>query len=162
MFPRGGKGIRRGGLGLAVAAAGIGAAVALAGCASLKDTDTSDAKPAASATASPAPSAGSASQGADAGKDPGCTQALQAISQHGPSLVKLAAEGRGAIRKATVQVLVDGLDTAADAAGSPQTKQGIQRVANDYDDFFDLTDKATTIPLSTLLKDSTALEFMCR
>ena len=76
--------------------------------------------------------------------------------------MKLAAEGRGAIRKATVQVLVDGLDTAADAAGSPQTKQGIQRVANDYDDFFDLTDKATTIPLSTLLKDSTALEFMCR
>jgi hypothetical protein len=72
------------------------------------------------------------------------------------------SQGKQAVSKATARILVDGLDGAADAAGSPQSKQTIQRLADDYVDFFRLTDEAETIALSTLLKDATALEFLCR
>ena len=58
---------------------------------------------------------------------PGCTRALQDVSHFGPSTVKLLAEtSRKALTKAGVQLLVDGLDGAADAAGTPQAKQAIK------------------------------------
>lgn len=153
MSVHGGRGKRERIRGLAIAAAGAGLALVLAACSSSGDINASDTKPLPGA--SPSHSGGAAG-------DPGCTDALRAISEHGPSAVELMAKGRGALRKAAVQVLVDGLDAAADAAGSPQTKQTIQKVADDYNAFFRLTDDATTIPLTTLLKDSTTLEFICR
>lgn len=123
--------------------------LALAGC-SPDATNTSDEKPAA-ATAS-----------ANGSADPGCSAALRAVSEYGPSTVKLLAEGREAVTKAAVQLLVDGLDGAADAANSTRTKSAIRTLADAYDDYFDLTTDAVAIPLSTLLKDTTDLEFVCR
>jgi hypothetical protein len=75
--------------------------------------------------------------------------------------VKLVADGREAIAKAAVQLLVDGLDSAANAADSPQVKQGIQTLANAYIDYFNLTTDAVSIPLSLLLKDTADLEVLC-
>ena len=124
----------------------------LTGCSSLGASNTSDEKPAA-ATSAPATKAGG---------DPGCSAALQALGKYGPSTVKLLADGREAVTKAAVQLLVDGLDGAADAADSPQTKHAIKTLADAYDDYFDLTTDAVAIPLSTLLKDTTELEFVCK
>lgn len=125
------------------------ASLALAGCSSLDGaTNASDAKPAAGTSSAAA--------------DPGCTDALRTISTYGPSTVKLLADGREALNKAGVQLLVDGLDGAADAASSPQAKQDIRTLANAYDDYFDLTTDAVAIPLSTLLKDTANLEIICR
>jgi len=161
---------RRGGHGpvgsgvLVLGAAGgavLATSLTLAGCSSLgSTTNTSDAKPAA-ATATAAASAKASSTATGSG-DPGCGSALHAISEYGPSTVKLLAEGREAVTKAAVRLLVDGLDGAADAANSPQTKQAIRTLADAYDDYFDLTTDAVAIPLSTLLKDTTQLEFVCR
>lgn len=123
------------------------AALLLVGCSSL-----SDAKPVAATSATPATSTA----------DPGCSAALQDVGKYGPSTVKLLAEGREAVTTAAVQLLVDGLDSAADSANSPQTKQAIQTLANAYVDYFDLTTDAVAIPLSTLLKDTADLEFVCR
>jgi len=136
-----------------------GVAFGAAGCASIGSTaNASDAKPAAASTgASPRQSTG-----AQDGADPGCTRALQEVSHYGPSTVKLLADGRKALTKAGVQLLVDGLDGAADAAGTPQAKQAIKTLADAYDDYFNLTTDATAIPLSLLLKDTTDLEFVCR
>ena len=136
-----------------IGAALLGAsAVALAGCSSLGDTaNTSDAKPVSTASAT----AGSGSA------QSGCDAALNDISTYGPSTVELLAKGREALNKATVQLLVDGLDAAADAANSPQAKHDIQNVANDYDDFFNLTTDAQAIPVSVLLKDTVDLKFVC-
>jgi hypothetical protein len=129
-----------------------GSAVALAGCSSLDDTtNTSDAKPVSTASAT----AGSG------GGQSGCDTALKDISTYGPSTVELLAKGREAVNKATVQLLVYGLDSAADTADSPQAKQDIQNVANDYDDFFNLTTDAQAIPVSVLLKDTVDLKFVC-
>lgn len=126
---------------------------AAAGCASLGRTaDASDTNQATAA-------AGVATT--HSGTDPGCTSALNAISTYGPSTVKLVADGREAIAKAAVQLLVDGLDSAANAASSPQVKQGIQTLANAYIDYFNLTTDAVAIPLSLLLKDTADLEVLC-
>ena len=138
-----------------------GTALALAGCSSLGSTSTtSDATPAAagvtSAAGTPAAQAGGSS------KDPGCTDALHDVSTYGPSTVKLLAEGRETLNKAAVQLLVDGLDGAADAANSPQAKQDIKTLADAYDDYFNVSTDATSIPLSTLLKDTADVEFICR
>ena len=138
-----------------------GTALALAGCSSLGSTSTtSDATPAAagvtSAAGTPAAQAGGSS------KDPGCTAALHDVSTYGPSTVKLLADGRESLNKAGVQLLVDGLDGAADAANSPQAKQDIKTLADAYDDYFDLTTDVVAIPLSTVLKDTANVEFVCR
>lgn len=138
----------------------IGAALilaALSGCAST----LTDAKPAAATTAAPSTS-NTATTATNDGADPGCTAALKDISKYGPSTVKLLAEGREAVATAAVQLLVDGLDSAADAANSPQTHQAIETLATAYVDYFDLTTDAVAIPLSTLLKDTANLEFVCR
>jgi len=128
--------------------------LALAGCSSLGSTaNTSDAKPAATSAAATT----SAASG-----DPGCDSALHDVSTYGPSTVKLLADGREALNKAGVQLLVDGLDGAANAASSPQAKQDIKTLADAYDDYFDLTTDAVAIPLSALLKDTANLEFACR
>jgi hypothetical protein len=126
---------------------------AAAGCASLGRT--ADASDTSGATAA----AGVATGGN--GTDPGCKSALNAISTYGPSTVKLVADGREAIAKAAVQLLVGGLDSAANAADSPQVKQGIQTLANAYIDYFNLTTDAVSIPLSLLLKDTADLEVLC-
>lgn len=131
--------------------------LALAGCSSLGAANTSDERPAAATSAAATKTASAAGSA-----DPGCDAALRAISEYGPSTVKLLAEGREAVTKAAVRLLVDGLDGAADAADSPGTKQAIRTLANAYDDYFDLTTDAVAIPLSTLLKDTTDLEFVCR
>jgi hypothetical protein len=124
-----------------------------AGCSSLGESTTaSDATPAAAASSA----ATTGSSG-----DPGCDQALSDVSRYGPSTVKLLADGREAVTKAAVSLLVDGLDGAADAAGTPQTKQAIHTLATAYDDYFDLTTDAVSIPLSTLLKDTADLEVVC-
>lgn len=123
------------------------AALFLAGCSSL-----SDAKPVAATSGTSTTSTA----------DPGCTAALQDVSKYGPSTVKLLADGREAVATAAVQLLVDGLDSAAYSANSPQTKQAIQTLANAYVDYFNLTTDAVAIPLSTLLKDTADLEFVCR
>ena len=142
---------RRGGI--LLLGGGIGAsALLLAGCSSI---GLSDANPAAATSATASASASSS------GADPGCTAALQDVSKYGPSTVKLLADGREAVTTAAVQLLVDGLDSAADSANSPQTKQAIQTLANAYVDYFDLTTDAVAIPLSTLLKDTADLEFAC-
>jgi hypothetical protein len=147
---------RRGGI--LLIGGGVAAASLLAGCAS---NGLSDAQPVAAATASAAGSAsGTAAGGGSA--DPGCTAALHDVSQYGPSTVKLLADGREAVAKAAVQLLVYGLDSAADAASTPQARQAIETLANAYVDYFDLTTDAVAIPLSTLLKDTTDLEFVCR
>lgn len=117
----------------------------LTGCSS----PLSDAKPAAATSAT------------SSGADPGCTAALQDISKYGPSTVKLAAEGRNALSAAGVQLIVDGLDGAAVAANSPQSRQAIQNLANAYNDYFNLSTDVVAIPLSTLLKDTADLEFVC-
>ena len=131
-----------------------GAASALAGCSSLGSTaNASDDRPAASTS-----SANTSSDGAD----PGCTDALHTVSTYGPSTVKLLADGRESLNKAGVQLLVDGLDGAADAANSAQAKQDIRTLANAYDDYFNLTTDAVAIPLSALLKDTVNLEVICR
>jgi hypothetical protein len=155
-----GQGRRRSNSRILIGAAVLGAsAVALAGCSSLSDTaNTSDAKPVSATTSAP-PSASAAASSASG--DSGCTSALHDISTYGPSTLKLLADGREALNKASVQLLVDGLDLAADAANSPRAKQDIQNVANDYDDYFNLTTEAQTIPLSTLLKDTADLKFVC-
>ena len=135
-----------------LALAGL-ATFAVAGCSSLgASTTASDATPAAAA-ASATPTGGSS--------DSGCDQALSAVSHYGPSTVRLMADGRESVTKAAVQLLVDGLDGAADAAGTPQTKQAIQTLATAYDDYFDLTTDAVAIPLSTLLKDTADFEVAC-
>ena len=137
-----------------------GTGLALAGCSSLgSTTNTSDAKPASSATSAAAtPTA----QSSGSSSDPGCDSALRDVSTYGPSTVKLLADGREALNKAAVQLLVDGLDGAADAASSPQAKQDIKTLADAYDDYFDLTTDAVAIPLSTLLKATANVEFICR
>ena len=138
-----------------------GTALALAGCSSLGSTSTtSDATPAAAGGTSAAgtPTA----QDSGSGKDPGCTDALHDVSTYGPSTVKLLADGRESLNKAGVQLLVDGLDGAADAANSPQAKQDIKTLADAYDDYFDLTTDVVAIPLSTMLKDTANVEFVCR
>jgi hypothetical protein len=130
-------------------------ALALAGCSSLDDTtNTSDAKP-VNATTSASASAGSG------GGQSGCDTALHDISTYGPSTLKLLADGHEAAGKARVQLLVDGLDAAADAANSPKAKQGIQNLANAYDDYFQLRTDVETIPLTVLLKDTADLKFVC-
>jgi hypothetical protein len=135
--------------------AGIAMAVGAAGCAPLETAgNASDATPAASAASHGASSA--------AGRNSACTTALGDVAHYGPSTVMLLAHGREAVAKAAVQLLVDGLDGAADAASTPQTKQAIRTLANAYVDYFDLTTDAVAIPLSTLLKDTTDLDFACR
>jgi hypothetical protein len=135
-----------------------GTALALAGCSSLGSTSTtSDATPAAAASSPATPAAQDSSSG-----DPGCNDALHDVSTYGPSTVKLLADGRESLNKAAVQLLVDGLDGAADAASSPQAKQDIKTLADAYDDYFDLTTDVVAIPLSTLLKDTANVEFVCR
>jgi hypothetical protein len=135
-----------------------GTALALAGCSSIGSTrTTSDATPAAAATATTP-----AAQNSGSTKDPGCTDALHDVSTYGPSTVKLLAEGHETLNKAAVQLLVDGLDGAADAANSPQAKQDIKTLADAYDDYFNLTTGAVAIPLSTLLKDTANVEVICR
>ena len=130
---------------------------AAAGCASLGRTaDASDTNQATSAAG-----ASTTQSSTGSNTDPGCTSALHAISTYGPSTVKLVADGREAIAKAAVQLLVDGLDSAADDANSPQVKQGIQTLANAYIDYFNLTTDAVAIPLSLLLKDTADLEVLC-
>ena len=134
-------------------------AVALAGCSSLGDTaNTSDAKPAAATTGAAASASAEASS---EGGDPGCDSALRDVGKYGPSTVKLLADGREAVAMDAVQLLVDGLDAAADAADSPQVKHDIQTLANAYIDYFDLTTDAISVPLSALLKDTTDLDFVC-
>lgn len=132
---------------------GFGLATCGAGCSSLGATGSSDATPAAAAVAS--------THAAGGGSDSACHDALSAVSHYGPSTVKLLAEGHEAVSKAGVQLLVIGLDGAADAAGSPQSKQAIQTLANAYDDYFDLSSDAVSIPLSTLLKDTVDFESVC-
>ena len=133
-----------------------GTALALAGCSSVgSTTTTADATHAAAATAS-----ASATKSKSTG-DPGCTDALHDVSTYGPSTVKLLAEGRETLNKAAVQLLVDGLDGAADAANSPQAKQDIKTLADAYDDYFNLTTGAVAIPLSALLKDTANVEVIC-
>ena len=129
-----------------------GTALALAGCASFGATDsTSDATPAAGSV-----------QHTGSAADQGCTDALHVVSTYGPSTVKLLAEGRETLNKAAVQLVVDGLDGAADAANSAQAKQDIKTLADAYDDYFNVSTDATSIPLSTLLKDTADVEFICR
>jgi hypothetical protein len=135
---------RRGGI---LLIGGGAAALLLTGCSS-----RSDAKPVAATSATSTTSTA----------DPGCAAALQDVSKYGPSTVRLLADGREAVATAAVQLLVDGLDNAAYAANSPQTKQAIQTLANAYVDYFNLTTDAVAIPLSTLLKDTADLEFVCR
>jgi hypothetical protein len=141
-----------------------GAAFALAGCTSMgSSTNASDATP-ASSTTSAASSAGATPNAQSTGPDAesGCDSAIHDISTYGPSTVKLLADGREALNKAAVQLLVDGLDGAADAASSPQAKQDIKTLADAYDDYFDLTTDVVAIPLSTVLKDTANVEFVCR
>jgi len=141
-----------------------GTALALAGCSSLGSTaNTSDATPAAAAAASSASAAATAStHDSSSSGDPGCDSALHDVSTYGPSTVKLLADGRESLNKAAVRLLVDGLDGAANAANSPQAKQDIKTLADAYDDYFDLTTDAVAIPLSTVLKDTANVEFVCR
>jgi hypothetical protein len=134
-----------------------GLAACAAGCSSSAATGSaSDATPAAAGIAStgaPASTAG--------GSDPGCRRALSDVSRYGPSTVKLLADGRKSVAKGAVQLLVDGLDGAADAAGTAKAKQAIQVLATAYEDYFDLTTDAVSIPLSTLLKDTVDFESVC-
>ena len=143
-----------------------GTALALAGCSSLgSTTNASDASPAAgAAAASSSASAAATASTQDGGSngDPGCDSALHDVSTYGPSTVKLLADGRESLNKAAVQLLVDGLDGAANAANSPQAKQDIKTLADAYDDYFDLTTDVVAIPLSTVLKDTANVEFICR
>lgn len=132
-------------------------AFAAAGCASLGRTANASDTSGATAAAGVA----TAGNGTGGSSDPGCKSALNAISTYGPSTVKLVADGREAIAKAAVQLLVDGLDSAAGVADSPQVKQGIQTLANAYIDYFNLTTDAVAIPLSLLLKDTADLEVLC-
>jgi ABC-type Fe3+-hydroxamate transport system substrate-binding protein len=140
--------------GLVSALIAAGTALALAGCSSAGSTSTTSAATAAAAVASASATAATG--------DPGCTDALHDVSTYGPSTVKLLAEGRETLNKAAVQLLVDGLDGAADAASSPQAKQDIKTLADTYDDYFNLTTGVVAIPLSTLLKDTADVEFICR
>ena len=106
----------------ALALAGL-AAFAEAGCSSLGESTTaSDATPAAAASsatstsdAALAPADDSTTSAGSSGA--GCDRALSDVSHYGPSTVKLLADGRESVTKAAVQLLVDGLDGAADAAG---------------------------------------------
>jgi hypothetical protein len=125
----------------------------LAGCAGFEATDASD-------THTYAPR-GPASKAADAGRDPGCVAALKAISTYGPSSVKLLADGRKALNTVGVRLLVTALGAAADAADQPQVRHDIQTLADVYDDYFDLSTDAVSVPLSTLLKDTVDLEGLC-
>lgn len=136
-----------------------GLAACATGCSSLGAAGgASDATLAAAAIASTDASTGTSTGG---GSDPGCRQAIADVSRYGPSTVKLLADGREAVAKAAVQLLVDGLDGAADAAGGTQAKQAIQTLATAYEDYFDLTTDAVSIPLSVLLKDTADFEYVC-
>lgn len=148
------KGHRRFVLGIALCAL----AACATGCSSAATTGSAaDATPAAAAGIA----SGDASTGAASGSDPGCREALSDVSRYGPSTVKLLADGRKAVAKAAVQLLVDGLDGAADAAGTAKARQAIQDLATAYEDYFDLTTDAVSIPLSTLLKDTVDFESVC-
>lgn len=143
--------------GLVLGLALCGLAAGAAGCSPSTTSGTaSDATPAAAAGI-----ASTAATGPADGADPGCHEALSDVSRYGPSTVKLLAEGRKAVAKAAVQLLVDGLDGAADAAGTAKAKQAIQTLATAYEDYFDLTTDAVSIPLSTLLKDTVDFESVC-
>jgi len=159
-------------------AAGLLLSACLTGCASLdagaaSDTHTyssdgSAATPGAGRAAGTAPgtrttgAAGAAGTTAeDPGRDPGCVAALKAIGKYGPSSVKLLADGRKAVNQVGVQLLVTALGGAADAADQPKVRQDIQTLADVYDNYFDLTTDAVSVPLSTLLKDTVDLEGLC-
>lgn len=141
--------------GLLRTAALLGLVLTASGCNEIKD----NAEPSHAGTAA-APAAAAVAGGGQQ-NDSACTTALGDISKYGPSTVKLAAEGHDAVSDAMVRLLVDGLDGAADMSNTPQVKQPIQRVANDYDDYFHLTTDAVSIPLSTLLADTSDLESRC-
>lgn len=128
-------------------------AAGLAGCASLAAGDASDAH-----TYAPHQTESTA---ADPGRDPGCVSALKAISKYGPSSVKLLADGRKAVNKVGVQLLVTALGGAADAADAPEVRKDIQTLADVYEDYFDLSTDAVSVPLSTVLKDTVDLEGLC-
>jgi hypothetical protein len=155
-----GSGSRRRGLISTLIAAGT--ALALAGCSSPGSTGTTSAATAAAAAGAPGTTAAPTPQSTGSTGDPGCNDALHDVSTYGPSTVKLLAEGRETLNKAAVQLLVDGLDGAAGAANSAQAKQDIKTLADAYDDYFNLTTGVVAIPLSTLLKDTADVEFVCR
>lgn len=135
---------------LALLAAGAG----LTGCASLAASNASDTHT--------YPPQHTASTARDPSRDPGCVAALNAIGKYGPSSVRLLAEGRKAINEAGVHLLVSALGSAADAADQPGIRHDIQTLADAYEDYFDLSTDAVSIPLSTLLKDTVDLEGLCR
>jgi hypothetical protein len=141
----------------------VGVAVTMGaegGCSSIGAANASDAKPTGGSSSHAASHASSSA--AASTRDPACTTALEDVSHYGPSTVSLLADGRKSVAKAAVQLLVDGLDGAADAADTPQAKHAIQTLADAYMDYFDLTTDAVSIPLSTLLKDTSDFEFACR
>ena len=93
--------------------------------------------------------------------DPGCVDAVKAVSTYGPTTIKYATEAKRDLDKAEIHVLVVALDLAADAAHAPQAKQSIQTLANAYLAFEDAWTSLAAPPLSSVLADTSSLESVC-
>jgi hypothetical protein len=96
------------------------------------------------------------------GSDPGCIAALHAVSTYGPHAVEDLAQGRERVNRAAVHLLVLALDAAADTADQPSDKQAISTLASVYEDYYDFRTTVVAVPVSTLLKDTTVLDAVCK
>lgn len=94
--------------------------------------------------------------------DPGCVAALHAVSTYGPSAVEALAEHKERVNREEVHLLVLALDAAAETANRPADKQAISALAGVYEQFDDLQTTVVAVPLSTMLKDTTALDVVCK
>jgi hypothetical protein len=130
------------------------AAAASAAVASAKQGFTARASVAAS------PSAGRAAATPASG-DPGCSRALNVISKYGPSILQDAVEGKEAVDKAEIDVLVILLDAAANAAGRPDIKQSIRSLADAYLKFRGAWTHAIAPPVEGIVGQTNKLESYC-
>jgi len=112
------------------------AALAASSVAACKPVTPSTPAAAPASRAAPASTPASASSAAPtsarASSAPGCTQALEAASTYGPTVVRDAAEGRDLLDKAEIDLIVLLLNEAANSAGNSAVKQTIINLLTAY------------------------------
>ena len=136
------------------------AALAASGAAACKPVTPS--APAAAPASRAAPASSAAPASARASSAPGCTQALEAASTYGPTVVQDAAEGRDLLDKAEIELIVLLLNQAATSAGNPAVKQTIISLVTDYLQLRDsLSDAVDSAIEKRILADTANLKSRC-
>jgi hypothetical protein len=117
----------------------------------------------AACVAASAPGCASTASGTSpaASSDPGCAQALKAVSTYGPIVLRNAVEAKETLDKAEIELIVLALGAAADAAGDPEARQSISNLANAYSRFRDAWTGATVPPIEAILVDTSHLQSKC-